>query len=320
MPPISILIIGTPSGPFADKLEHNFSTEHAGNMGTVAALTDERRAAIRGVACVDGTVDAGLIAALPKLEIAANFGVGYDNVDVAAAAARGIVVTNTPDVLTDETADTALGLLLMTVRELSAAERYLRAGRWQAEGAYPLTAGTLRGRSVGIAGLGRIGLAVARRLEGFGVPISYHTRRPRDVPYRHVGDLTDLARQVDTLISLLPGGAATRHLIGDEVFEALGPTGVFVNIGRGSTVDEAALIRALRDGTIHAAGLDVFEHEPHVPAALIDLPNAVLLPHVGSASVPTRDAMGDLMARNLIAWFNDGRPLTPVPETPVPTT
>ncbi len=200
---------------------------------------------------------------MPRLEIIANFGVGYDGIDFDYVARHGIVVTNTPDVLTEEVADTALALLLMTVRDLPAAERYLRAGRWR-ERNFPLTA-TLRDRTVGIVGLGRIGLAIARRLDAMLVPVVYHTRQPRtDVAYRHYPDLVAMARDVDTLIVIVPGNAGTRNLIDGHVLKALGPNGVLINVGRGITVDEAALIAALNDGTIRAAGLDVFADEPNV--------------------------------------------------------
>jgi lactate dehydrogenase-like 2-hydroxyacid dehydrogenase len=260
-----------------------------------------------------------LLERLPNLEIIANFGVGYDGIDVKYAAERGIVVTNTPDVLTEEVADTALGLLIMTVRELSAAERYLRAGRWTREGNYRLTPGSLRDRTVGILGLGRIGMAIARRLDAAKVPVAYHARHARaDASYRYYADLAELARAVDTLIVVVPGNAATRNLIDAAVLAALGPRGVLINIGRGTTVDETALIAALKNRTILAAGLDVFADEPNVPEALMALDNVVLLPHVGSASLSTRDAMGRLMVDNLKAWFEEGKPLTPVPETPWP--
>jgi lactate dehydrogenase-like 2-hydroxyacid dehydrogenase len=262
-------------------------------------------------------VDRALFDRLPNLEIVASFGVGYDGIDLKAAAERGIVVTNTPDVLTEEVADTALGLLLMTVRELSAAERHLREGKWT-KGNYPLT-GTLRDRTVGIVGLGRIGVAIARRLDAMQVPVVYHARHARpEVPYRYYADLRAMAADVDTLIVVLPGTPSTTNLIDAAILKALGADGVLINIGRGVVVDEPALIAALKDGTIRAAGLDVFADEPNVPAALIALPNAVLLPHVGSASVYTRDAMGQLVVDNLRSWFEDGKPLTPVPETPVP--
>ncbi len=219
--------------------------------------------------------------------------------------------------LTEEVADTTLGLLLMTARELSAAERHLRAGKWASEGPYPLTRATMRDRTVGIVGLGRIGIAIARRLDAMQVPVVYHNRRKRDdVSYRHFPDLTEMAKAVDTMIVVLPGGGETANLIDADILKALGPRGILVNIGRGSAVDEPALIAALKDGTIMAAGLDVFAGEPNVPAELMALPNAVLLPHVGSASIHTRDAMGQLCVDNLLSWFTAGKPLTPVPETP----
>lgn len=280
-----------------------------------ALLTPETARDIRGVAAM-ANIGPAFIDALPNLEIIASFGVGYDNVDARYAATKGIMVTNTPDVLTEEVADTAVGLLINAVRELPRAENWLREGRWVRDGAYPLTKGTLRGRRVGIFGLGRIGLAIAHRLEAFGLPIAYHNRRPVEgVGYAYYPSLVGLAEAVDTLISVAPGGAATSKAVNAEVLSALGPDGVFVNIGRGSTVDEEALAKALANGTIQAAGLDVFADEPRVPQALIDLPNASLLPHVGSASVHTRRAMGDLVVDNLISWFAEHRPLTAVPET-----
>lgn len=283
-------------------------------------LVSEIGERVRGIALAHAApVDGALMQRFPNLEIIANFGVGYDSIDAAAAATRGIVVTNTPDVLTEEVADTAIGLLLMTARELSAAERYLREGRWAKEGSYPLTRLTMRNRTVGIVGLGRIGIAIARRLDAMGVPVVYHNRTARsDVAYRHYPELLAMATDVDTLLFVLPGGAGTKHLVNSALLEALGPDGILINIGRGSTVDEPALIDALKNRTIFAAGLDVFAEEPEVPQALIELPNAVLLPHVASASVHTRDAMGQLVVDNLINWFENGKPLTPVPETPWP--
>jgi lactate dehydrogenase-like 2-hydroxyacid dehydrogenase len=280
-----------------------------------ALVSPEIAAKVAGLAAMT-TISASFIDALPNLQIIANFGVGYDAVDAKHAGAKGVMVTNTPDVLTEEVADTALGLLLNTVRELPKAEAWLRAGKWVSEGNYPLTRTSLRGRKAGIFGMGRIGLAIARRLEAFGLPVSYHNRsKVENVAYTWHPTLIDLARSVDTLISVAPGGAATEKAVGREVLEALGPDGVFVNIGRGSTVDEDALAAALADGTIRAAGLDVFRKEPHVPASLLALDNASLLPHVGSASVQTREAMADLVVDNLVSWFSAGRPLTPVPET-----
>ena len=251
----------------------------------------------------------------PKLEIISSFGVGYDHVDAKWAAAHGIVVTNTPDVLTEEVADTALGLLLCTVRELPQAERYLRAGKWL-EGDYPLTRATLRDRIIGMVGLGRIGKAIARRLDAFRVPVVYHSRHPQPgVPYRHYPNLVDMARDVDVLMVVTPGGPATKHLIDANVLEALGPDGILINMSRGSVVDEPALIAALEAGKILSAGLDVFANEPRVPPELMAMENVVLFPHVGSASVYTRDAMGQLVVDNLLSWAAGKGPLTPVPES-----
>lgn len=271
---------------------------------------------IRG-AVAGGPVDAGLVARLPALEIVANFGVGYDGVDTAACAARGIVVTNTPDVLTDEVADLALGLLLATVRELPQSDRFVREGRWL-EKPYPLTS-TLRGRRLGILGLGRIGRAIASRAAAFGLDIAYHGRnRQPDVPHAYYDSPVALAAAVDILMVVAPGGAGTRHLVDAAVLAALGADGVLINVARGSLVDEEALIAALEAGTIRAAGLDVFADEPRVPARLIARDDVVLLPHVGSASVHTRNAMARLVVDNLVSWFDGRGPLTPVPETPPP--
>ncbi|UVC15857.1 2-hydroxyacid dehydrogenase [Mesorhizobium onobrychidis] len=278
-------------------------------------VTDEMRRTVRGIAAFGG-INAALIDALPNLEIIANFGVGYDSVDARHAAQRGVMVTNTPDVLTEEVADTAIGLLINTVRELPRAETWLRDGSWARNGNYRLSRLTLRGRRVGIFGMGRIGLAIARRLEAFGLPIAYHNRRQIEgLSYEYYGTLKGLAEAVDTLISVAPGGASTEKAVNAEILSALGPNGVFVNIGRGSTVDEAALAAALANGTIAAAGLDVFADEPNVPAALLAAPSTSLLPHVGSASEHTRRAMADLCVDNLVSWFSEGRALTPVPET-----
>jgi lactate dehydrogenase-like 2-hydroxyacid dehydrogenase len=288
----------------------------AANAETLVADVGPRvRGLVRGG---HATIDRALIERCPALEIIASFGVGYDGIDLTAAAERGVIVTNTPDVLTEEVADTALGLLLMTVRDLSAAERHLRAGDWPTKGAYPLSQ-SLRDRTVGIVGLGRIGLAIARRLDAMRVPVVYHTRRAvPGVSYRHYDNLRAMASDVDVLVAIVPGGASTKHLFDKAVFDALGPNGIFINVGRGSSVDEPALIDALKNHTILAAGLDVFANEPHVPAELMALPNAVLLPHVGSASVHTREAMGRLVVENLRSWFQDGKPVTPVAETPWP--
>lgn len=277
-------------------------------------LSQEQRTSIRAIASCTH-IDAAFIDALPALEIIANYGVGYDKVDTHHAATRNVVVTNTPDVLTEEVADTALGLLINTVRELPKAEAFLRDGKWATDD-YPHSRLTLRDRKVGIFGMGRIGQAIARRMEALGLPVAYHNRKPvADVVYEYHDTLLGLAGAVDTLISVVPGGASTAGSVNTDVFTALGTNGVFINIGRGSVVDEDALVDALRSGTIAAAGLDVFANEPHVPDEMLELENLTVLPHVGSASVHTRTAMADLVAKNLISWFETGKAVTPVPQT-----
>lgn len=252
-----------------------------------------------------------LIASLPALEIVSVHGVGVDAVPLALLADRFIHVTNTPDVLTDDVADFAVTLLLSTVRRLPQLDRYVRDGQWPAKA--PLTqARSLKGKVAGIVGFGRIGQAVARRLQGFGVEIRYFQRSAGPAPEKRSSSLLALAQESDMLVLCMPGGADTRHMIDAQVLEALGPDGTLVNIARGSVVDEAALVAALRDGRLGAAGLDVFDDEPNVPAALFGLDNVVLTPHVGSFTVEARRAMGRLAVANLVAHFN-GEPLpTPV--------
>lgn len=294
-----------------DVLSRRFKLIEIDQADAVPALAEDQRRAILGIACRAG-ISAETMQALPNLQIIASFGVGYDTIDIASARARGVVVTNTPDVLNEDVADTSVGLLLNVVRELSRAEAYVRAGQWE-HADYPLSRLTLRERVVGIYGMGRIGQCIARRLEAFGLAICYHNRQQAaDLPYRYFASLMEMATHVDTLISIVPGTPATASTINGAVLAALGPDGVFINMGRGSVVDEAALLAALRSGTIAAAGLDVFANEPHIDADLLALPNLTVLPHIGSASHHTRRAMGDLVARNLINWFETGRALTPV--------
>lgn len=252
-----------------------------------------------------------VISRLPNLEIIAKFGVGYDTVDVEAATRAGVTVTNTPDVLTDEVADLTLGLLLATVRHIPQAERHLRDGKWP-NGGYPLSP-SLRGRKVGLVGMGRIGKATAQRIAAMDLEVSYFTRTQKtDVSWAYFDTLVALAEAVDVLVVIVPGGAQTHHLINKGVLAALGANGILINVARGSVVDEDALIEALQTKTILAAGLDVFTHEPHVPQALLDLNNVVLLPHIGSATISTRESMGDLVFANLKSWFAGKGPVTPV--------
>ena len=270
---------------------------------------------VRGIAVCGGhtRIDAPFVELFPRLQIVSSFGVGYDHIDAVTLAKRGIVVTHTPDVLTGEVADLALGLLIATVRQLPQVDRYLREGKWLQK-PYPLTA-TLRGRKVGILGLGRRGKAIARRLEACDLEVEYHGRKPQpDVKHRYHPTLLGLAQSCDVLMVVASGGAETHHLVGKDVLEALGPEGIVINVGRGTVIDEQALIAALRDRKILSAGLDVFEDEPRVPAELIAMDHVVLLPHVGSASVHTRNAMGQLVVDNLVSWFGGKGAVTPVPE------
>ena len=313
---VAVLVPGRMHPRALARLKDAFDVIEA-SAAEIPSLPEEVRGRVRGVATAN-SMSATWMDLFPQLEIVSNFGVGYDGVDSKHAGGKGILVTNTPDVLNDEVADTTIGLLINTVRRLPVAEQYLRDGRWEKEGPFPLSPLSLKNRHVGLVGLGRIGMEIAKRLEPFKVKISYHTRSKRDgVAYDYYGSVTELATAVDTLISIIPGTPETHKIINAEVLEALGSNGVFINVGRGWSVDEDALIDALKTEKIAAAGLDVFYDEPRVPAGLLTLPNVSVLPHVASASVPTRNDMADLVVDNLIAWFSEKKVLTPVPETPV---
>jgi len=309
-----ILVLGGGWSPeVREQVQQAFSCHFA---PAVPAAGDAAFAEIAGgirAVLTTGTVGVttALVAALPALELVCVNGVGVDALPLALLAGKGIRVTNTPGVLTDDVADFAVTLLLSTVRRLPQLDRYVRDGRWPAKA--PLTqARSLKGKVAGIVGFGRIGQAVAQRLQGFGMEIRYYQRSPGPAPERRSGSLLALARESDMLVLCMPGGADTRRMIDARVLEALGPEGTLVNIARGSVVDEAALVAALRDGRLGAAGLDVFEDEPNVPAALFGLDNVVLTPHVGSFTVEARRAMGRLAVANLAAHFS-GEPLpTPV--------
>jgi lactate dehydrogenase-like 2-hydroxyacid dehydrogenase len=296
-------------GPLMPFLEEGLVREYdAPSLADV----DGRAAGIEVAVAGGGTrIGAAEMDALPDLRAVANFGVGYDNVDVAEASRRGVVVSNTPDVLTDAVADLSVALVLDMLRGVSAAERWLRRGEWAAGGRFPLTR-DVRGATVGILGLGRIGHAVAARLEVFGAVVAYHSRRPKDVAWTYHDSPVALAAASDVLVVLTPGGAGTAHLVDAEVLEALGPEGYLVNVARGSVVDEEALVAALEAGRIAGAGLDVFADEPHVPAALLERDDVVLLPHVGSATVQTREAMARLVLDNVAAFLDRGELVTPV--------
>jgi lactate dehydrogenase-like 2-hydroxyacid dehydrogenase len=315
---IDLLVYG-PHKPIVDNgfsdqfVLHKFET--SGDLDRLSPAVAEK---VRGMAVTYNTVrgDKTTLARFPKLEIVSSFGVGYDHIDAAHAAEHNIMVTNTPDVLTEEVADIALGLLISTLREFVKADRYLRSGLWTTQ-QFPLSVGSLRDRKVGMVGMGRIGQAIGRRLEACRVPVVYHSRNPApDVSYKHYPDLIEMAKAVDTLVLIVPGGASTAKMINADVMKALGPRGVIINVARGSVVDEQALIAALKSGTILSAGLDVFANEPAVPDELKAMQNVVLLPHIGSASVVTRNAMDQLVVDNLKAWFAGKPALTPVAETP----
>ncbi len=252
-------------------------------------------------------------AALPRLAVVSSFGVGYDLVDAAALAGRGVLVAHTPDVLNDEVANTFVMLWLAVSRSLLAADRHARSGDWERGGAFPLTR-SVQNRRVGILGLGRIGQTIAARSAAFGAEIHYHSRSRKDVPHIYHGSAVALAEAVEVLVAITPGGEGTRNLVDAAVLRALGPGGLFFNLARGSVVNEPALIEALEAGTIAGAGLDVFADEPAIPAALRSMENVVLTPHVASATRETREAMGDLVVENLVQWARDGTVKTAVPE------
>jgi len=273
-----------------------------------AGLLRDVRDRVRAISTMGAVgAKAELMDALPKTEIIACFGVGVDAIDLKAAKERGIAVTNTPDVLTDCVADLGMVLLLSAARQIPQADRFVREGKWL-KGSYPLCQ-HVGGKTLGIVGLGRIGQAVARRAEAFGLKVVYYGRRKNpDVAYPFYSDLKKMAADVDYMMLIVPGGPETKHLVNAEVLQALGPEGTLINIARGSVVDEKALVQALKDGTLGAAALDVFEAEPKVPEELIAMPNVVLQPHQGSATHEIRAAMGQLVVDNLRAHF-EGKPL-----------
>jgi lactate dehydrogenase-like 2-hydroxyacid dehydrogenase len=300
---------------------------HAGTMATLQsdfaahllseapdrnAFLKQHAATVRGMATFGPMpVDGKLMDALPKLEIISNFGVGVDAINLDDAKKRNIIVTNTPDVLNDCVADTALALIMNTLRRMPQSEAYLRAGKWAARGPYPL-ASSLGGKTLGILGLGRIGEAIAKRAMACGMKIRYHNRNKKDVPYPYDPDPVTLAKNSSVLMIVTPGGPETRNLVGAKVLDALGPKGYICNIARGSVIDEPVLLRYLQESKIAGAGLDVFADEPRVPAEFFTLENAVLFPHVGSATVETRKAMGDLQIENLRRHFAGQQVLTRV--------
>ncbi len=310
-------------------MKHEIIITAPGHKGTMERLQNEFKAVklweaadkdatlkanaqVRAIANFgSGRIDGRVMDLLPKLEIISNFGVGVDQIDLHAAKKRKVIVTNTPDVLNDCVADCALALTLNTLRKFPQAEGYLRSGLWATRGPYPLTT-SLGGKTMGILGLGRIGEAIATRAQAFGMKIRYHNRSKKNVPYPYDADAVALARNSDVLMVITPGGAETQRLVNAKVLDALGPEGYLVNVARGSVVDEPVLLRYLQEKRIAGAGLDVFDKEPNVPAEFFSLDNCVLFPHVASATVETRKAMGDLQVENLHLHFA-GKPVrTPI--------
>lgn len=311
-----LLVIGDITPAMQQDLEPHFNLHSYSDAADRQALIAQKSDQIEAIATngADGVPD-NLISELPHLKIISNYGVGYDAIDVAAAAARGILVTHTPDVLNEEVAVTAVMLLIATQRQLRFNMEWVSSGRWSSTGNAPFSH-TLQGLKVGMVGYGRIGQTIASKLEVFGCDIAYHARNQRTAsPHHYYDSLQQMAQAVQALIVITPGGPATHHLINADILSALGNSGILVNVARGSVVDEDALVSALQNNGIAGAGLDVFADEPHVPAALLEHPQVICTPHIGSATFETRAAMGKLTTDNLIRFFTEGSVLTPVPET-----
>jgi lactate dehydrogenase-like 2-hydroxyacid dehydrogenase len=292
-----------------DALSRKFDIIRLFEVEDKDAAIDQVKDDVVAINCTVGQFITGdIIKKLPNLEIIATFSVGFDHIDLEAAKERGVKVTNTPNILSAETADTGMALLLATARQIVYADKYTRAGRWEKEGDPPLGK-SLTNKKIGIVGLGGIGQKVAKRCEGFEMDVVYFgPREKKDQPYTYYSDLVKMASECDYLMLTCPGGDATKNLVNADVLKALGPEGMLINISRGSVVDQPVLIEALKNGMIKAAGLDVYQDEPHIPSALIEMDNVVLLPHIGSATVETRGAMGQLVVDNILAHFH-GEPL-----------
>lgn len=313
MSKIELLQVGSYPDWDQEPLDAAYQMHRYFDVSDKAAFLSQVGGSIRGIATRgDLGASAAMIAALPKLEVISIYGVGYDSVDLPAARARGIVVANTPDVLTGDVADLAVGMWLAQRRRMVEADAWARSGTWAAKGNFPITRRAF-GKTAGILGLGRIGRAIGDRLAGFGMTISYSSRTAKDTPgWTHVADPVALAERSDVLFVALAATASTRHVVDAAVLKALGPDGMLVNISRAANVDEAALIAALADGSLGSAALDVFEGEPALNPAFLGLPNLLMQPHIGSGTVETRKAMGQLVRDNLAAHFAGKPLLTPV--------
>ncbi|MEM9343523.1 MAG: 2-hydroxyacid dehydrogenase [Pseudomonadota bacterium] len=309
-----VLVIGPITDRMRDRLDSAFDVTELFEQSDQDAFLREHGGDFVAVS-TDGHygLNPAPVEHLPNLKVVSSYGVGYDGINAVGLAERGVLVAHTPDVLNDEVADTAILLWLAASKGLVAADGWARSGKWEAEGGFPLMR-SVQGRRVGILGMGRIGQTIARRAEAFGAEVLYTARAEKDLPYRFCATPVELAREAEVLIVITPGGAGTRHLVNREVMDALGPEGLLVNVARGSVVDEAALVEALQDGRLGGAALDVFEAEPKIPDALKAMDHVVLAPHIGSATVETRAAMGDLTVDNLLQFLADGTVKTPVPE------
>lgn len=311
--PNKILTIGSFFPSVTSDLNKSFSVVECPDRGDVEKLSSDQCSEIEGLATF-GWAPADLINKFPNLKLISSFGVGYDGVDANHAADKGILVTHTPNVLNDDVANTTIVLILTTMRRIIAQDKYLREGRWVTEGNAPLTR-SIRGKKVGIVGLGRIGEAIAEKLSVFQCETVYHSRNEKPgVSYTYYNNLIEMAHDCDVLVVITPGGPATDKLINRDVMEALGPEGTLINVARGTVVDETEMVKALQDGRLGAAGLDVFEDEPNVPEEMFPMENVVLTPHVASATWETRQAMSDLVVQNLVSFFSNGKVETPVPE------
>lgn len=308
-----ILMLGPQIDMYVQELERHFSTVHKlWKMDNPHAFLQQHGHRLTALATSGGVgVKQEMIDALPNLKIIASSGVGYDSIAVEYAKSKGIIVTNTPDVLNDCVADTGMMLIYAVARQLVQADRFVRQGQW-AKSAYPLTS-SLGNKVCGILGLGNIGEQIAKRAQAAGMQIIYHNRQAKvGTSYRYVESVEALAEQADVLVLALPSTAATQHIVTADILQRLGPSGFLINIARGAVVDEAALIDALQQGTIAGAGLDVFEHEPCVNSPLFELNNVVLTPHYASGTRETRQAMGDLSCANLVKYFTQHQVITPV--------
>jgi lactate dehydrogenase-like 2-hydroxyacid dehydrogenase len=312
----NVLLIGPASTEMLEKLQNaELEVHKASELDSPTDWLEQHGASI-GYVMTNGHdgLPGSYMPYLPSLKLISCNGVGYDGIDVQAAVKNNVIVTHTPNVLNAETSTTAILLMLACYRSFRSCEHHARSGAWEHQGPHALTR-TADNRKVGILGMGRIGQAIAEKALAFGASVSYHSRTKKEsIPYHYYDNLVDMARDVDCLICIVPGGAGTKHIVNTEVMNALGPEGVLINVARGSVVDEHALIAALRERRLGWAGLDVFENEPKIPDALKSLENVVLLPHVGSATVETRAAMGSLTVDNILSHMKDGSVLTPVPE------